>query len=58
MGVTRDQPPHGRAEAEAKLRDLAGTVMPLGRIDAIMETVGGLDKLGSVGELTGLLKVR
>ncbi len=51
----RDQPPYGRAEVEAKFRDLAGTVMDVGRIDAIMETVGGLDELRSVAELTGLL---
>ncbi len=51
----RDQPPYGRDKIEAKFRDLAGGGMPPERIDAIMETVDGLDALGSVGELTRLL---
>lgn len=51
----RDQPPYGRSDIEAKFSDLAGTVMPDGQIARIMETIDGLDTLGSVGELTGLL---
>lgn len=54
----RDQPDYGRGDLETKFRDLAGTVMPTDRIDAIMETVDGLDTLGSVAELTSILAAK
>ena len=53
----RDQPAYGRTDIEAKFRNLAGTVMPAGQVERIMATVDGLDTLGSVAELTGMLTV-
>jgi 2-methylcitrate dehydratase PrpD len=53
----RDQPAYGRSDIEAKFRDLAGTVMPTDQVERIMATIDGLDTLGSVGELTAMLKV-
>lgn len=51
----RDKPPYGRAEVEAKVREVAGEALPGEKVEGLIAAVDRLDELDEVGELVSWL---
>jgi hypothetical protein len=54
----RDRPEQGWPEIEAKFRELGHGVLDEGRLDRVVDLVGGLEELDDVARLAALLVPR